>query len=348
MSKTKYGFGLVGIGMGGVTHATQFAEMDDVEFVACYGRKAEKAKAFADKYGARNWYDDFDEFCADPDLDFVVVCTPNGTHAQHAIPLARAGKNVIVEKPLEITRDKAHSIIDACREHDVSLSIIYQMRFGEAARKVKDAVASGLFGEILQVDAYDKAFREVSYYRDDAWRGTREFEGGGTLTTQTTHLIDLMQWIAGPVKSVFANCRTAYHDIEVEDLANAMLTFESGATGVIVSSTCFQPAMKSRIEIHGTKGSAIFNGEYDELYLWEVEGDPQKIDAPEGFRFRDTTDPYLFPMERHRANLQEIIDAHREKRTSMVTGEEALKSEEIILAIYESSDKGHIVEVRNP
>jgi len=345
MKKQRFGFGLVGIGMAGVTHASQFAEMDDVDFVACYGRDSGKVRAFAAKHGAASWYDDFTEFCANPDITFVVVCTPNGTHAEYAIPLAEAGKHVIVEKPLEITRDAAHRIIDACKTNEVSLSIIYQMRFGQAARKVKAAVGAGLLGEILQVDAYDKAFREVSYYRDDAWRGTKEFEGGGTLTTQTTHLIDLMQWIAGPVKKVYAHCRTAYHDIEVEDIANALLSFESGASGIIVSGTCFQPAMKSRVEISGTKGSAIFNGEYDELYLWDVESDPIKIDAPDGFKFGDITDPYLFPMERHRANLQEIIDAHREGRESLVTGAEALKSEEIILAIYESARIGSPVEV---
>tara|TARA_R110001599_G_scaffold8651_3_gene41955 strand:+ start:41599 stop:42648 length:1050 start_codon:yes stop_codon:yes gene_type:complete len=347
MKKQKFGFGLMGLGMAGVTHATQFPEMDDIDFVACYGRNPDKAKAFAEQYGATRWHSDFEAFCADPDIDFAILCTPNATHAEYAIALANAGKHVIVEKPLEITLERAQSIIEACAANNVSLSVIYQMRFGTAARKVKDAVAAGHFGKILQVDAYDKAFRERTYYSNDAWRGTREFEGGGTLTTQTTHLIDLMQWIAGPVDSVFAKCRTAYHDIEVEDLANAMLTFESGAMGVIVSSTCFQPAMKSRVEIHGTEGSAIFNGEYDEMYLWDIASDPEKIDAPDGFRFRDTTNPYLFPMERHRANLQEIIDAYREGRDSMVTGVEALKSEEIILAIYESSRTGTVVSIRD-
>tara|TARA_R110001599_G_scaffold146321_3_gene329422 strand:- start:19867 stop:20913 length:1047 start_codon:yes stop_codon:yes gene_type:complete len=348
MKKGKYGIGLVGIGMGGVTHATQFAEIEELEFIACFGRSAEKAEAFGKKYGAKRWYSDFEAFCADEELDFVVVCTPNGLHAKYAIPLAEAGKHLIVEKPLEISREAAHSIIAACERNNVSLSTIYQMRFGEAAKKVKHAVETGMMGEILQIDAYDKAFREVSYYADDPWRGTIEFEGGGTLTTQTTHLIDLMQWIAGPVDSVYADCRTAFHDIEVEDLANVMMKFKNGATGVIVSATCFQPALKSRIEIHGTKGSAIFNTEYDELYFWQVEGDPEKIDAPEGFKFGDITDPYLFPMERHRANLLEVLNAHEEGRKSMVSGEEALKAEEIILAIYESSKTGARVPVKQP
>ena len=345
MKDGKFGFGLVGIGMGGVTHATQFAVMEDVEFVACYGRNPEKAAAFAEKYGARKGYSDYSQFCADPDLDFVVVCSPNGLHAKHAVPLAEAGKNLIVEKPLEISLSAANEILDACKRNDVLLSVVYQMRFGEAAKKVKQAVDDGRFGRILQIDAYDKAYREISYYQDDPWRGTKELEGGGTLTTQTTHLVDLMQWIAGPVEKAYAKKLTAFHDIEVEDLANAILTFRSGALGVVVSSTCFRPAMKSRVEVHGTKGSAIFNGEYDELYLWDLEDDPEKIDAPDGFKFRDVTDPYLFPMERHRANLQDTIDAYKEGRDPFVTGEEALKSVAIKQAIYRSAELGQEVEV---
>lgn len=345
MKDGKFGFGLVGIGMGGVTHATQFAEMADVEFVACYGRNPEKAQAFAEKYKAQKHYSDYEAFCADPDLDFVVVCSPNGMHATHAVPLAKAGKHVIVEKPLDITLEAAQSIVDACEKNGVMLSIIYQMRYGDAAQKVKMGVEAGLFGDIIQIDAYDKAYREVSYYRDDAWRGTKEFEGGGTLTTQTTHLIDLMQWIAGPVDKVFAYTRTAYHDIEVEDLANALLKFRSGASGVIVSSTCFQPAIKSRIEVHGTKGSAIFNGEYDELYLWNVQDDPEKIDAPDGFTFCDITDPYLFPMIRHRANLQDVIDTYRAGTHPHGKGRDGLNALKIQLAIYASAKEGREIDV---
>lgn len=345
MKNGKYGFGLVGVGMGGETHASQIALLEEAELVACYGRNPEKAKKFAEEYGAQKYYSDYQEFCQDQDLDFVIICTPNGLHAEFSIPAAKAGKHLIVEKPLEISLEAAQTIIDAAHDAGVQLSVIYQMRLGNAARKVKQAIDDGKFGRLLQIDAYDKAYREVSYYRDDAWRGTKEEEGGGTLTTQTTHLIDLMQWLAGPAESVFGKTKTAFHDIETEDLANAIVTFESGALGVITSSTCFQPPLKSRIEVHGTKGTAIFNGEYDELYLWDLKDDPNRIDAPEGFGFKDLSDPRLFPMERHSANLQDSIDALKNKRPPLVTGEEALKSMKIKHAIYRSAASGKVVEV---
>lgn len=345
MKNGKYGFGLVGVGMGGETHASQLAVMDEAELVACYGRNPEKAKKFAEEYGAQRYYSDYQEFCQDQDLDFVIICTPNGLHAEFSIPAAKAGKHLIVEKPIEISLEAAQSIVDAAKAAGVQLSVIYQMRLGNAARKVKQAIDDGSFGRLLQIDAYDKAYREVSYYRDDPWRGTKAEEGGGTLTTQTTHLIDLMQWLAGPAVRAFGKTKTAFHDIETEDLANAIVTFENGALGVITSSTCFQPPLKSRVEVHGTKGTAIFNGEYDELYLWDLQDDPDKIDAPDGFKFKDLSDPRLFPMERHSANLQDSIDALKNNRPPLVTGEEALKSMKIKLAIYRSAATGKEVDI---
>ncbi len=103
--------------------------------------------------------------------------------------------------------------------------------------------------------------------------------------------------------------------------------------------------MKSRIEVHGTKGSAIFNGEYDELYLWEVDGDDEQIDAPEGFQFKDITDPYLFPMCRHGDALQDAIKAVENGTKPMVDGEEGLKALDIKVAIYKSAELGKELDI---
>jgi predicted dehydrogenase len=189
-------------------------------------------------------------------------------------------------------------------------------------------------------DVYDKEYRAPSYYANDYWRGTRQWEGGGSLITQSSHVIDLIQWMAGPVESVFAHRRTALHRIEVEDLVVATLTFRNGAMGVVESATCVYPAFKSRLEIHGEQGSAIMNGEHDELMFWELRGAPERVDAPAGFHFGDLSDPRLLPEIRHRLQLQDVVDAIREDREPSVTGEEARKSLVIIRAIYESAERG--------
>ena len=337
MRNGKVCFGLAGLGMGGETHARQLLEIDDAVLLAAYGRNEEKAKAFADKFGVPRIYTDFEEMLEDREVDVVNILTPNGLHRDFAIKAANAGKHVVVEKPLEINLARAQEIIAACRNNDVRLGVIFQMRFGHAAQRLKQAIEAGKLGRILIVDVLDKEYRPPEYYSRDYWRGTRELEGGGCLLTQSIHVIDLMQWLAGPVRAVFAKTRTALHDIEVEDTATAVITYESGAVGVFQSSTAAYPAFKARVEVHGTGGSAIINGEWDEIYFWNLKDEKETIDAPSGFKFTDESDPRLMPETRHRIELQDIIDAIKDGREPQVTGNEGLKSLAIAEAIYESS-----------
>jgi predicted dehydrogenase len=219
------------------------------------------------------------------------------------------------------------------------------MRFGTVARKLKHALQAGAFGRVILADAYDKEWRSPTYYANDYWRGTKEYEGGGSLMTQSIHVVDLLQWLVGPVDRVFAKKRTAVHRIEVEDLVVASLTFKNGALGVIESSTCAFPALKSRIEVHGEQGSAIMNGEHDELMFWDVVGSDEKVDAPLGFHFKDVSDPRLLPEIRHRLEFQDVVNAIREDRDPLVTGEEGRKSLAIVQAIYESAETGREIAV---
>ncbi len=340
MTTDRVGFGLVGLGMGAETHARELRHARNAELVAVFGRSEPKARAFAEQFGAKRWYSDYRRFLDDKDIHVADVITPNGLHQDFAVPAAESGKHVLVEKPLEISLARADAIIDACRRHHVTLSVIYQMRFGAAARRVKQALDAGLFGRLLLADVYDKEYRPPSYYANDYWRGTRQLEGGGSLMTQSSHVIDLIQWMAGPVQSVFARRRTAVHRIEVEDLVIATLSFRNGAVGIVESATCVYPAFKSRVEIHGEEGSAIMNGEHDQLMFWHIRGANERVDAPPGFQFGDLSDPRLMPEMRHRLQLQDVVDAIREGREPLVTGEEARKSLAIIFAIYESAERG--------
>lgn len=346
MNTGKVGFGLVGTGMGADIHALQIKELEYGELTGVYGRNEQRARQFADKHGAKRWYTDYRQFLDDEAVDAVIIVTPNGLHLDFAIPAAQAGKHVVVEKPLEITVERGREIIDACRRHGVMLSVIYQLRFGSNVRKIKEAVDSGALGRVFLCDAYDKEYRQPDYYANDYWRGTKAYEGGGALMTQSTHVIDLLRWLIGPVASVVASKRTAVHKIDVEDLVVAVLKFRNGCLGVLESSTCTYPGFKSRIEVHGEKGSAIVNPEYDELVFWEIAGSDEKLDTPPGFQFGDVSDPHLLPMTCHKYQLQDIVDAIREGREPLVGGDDGLAALEIKQAIYESACLGREVEVR--
>jgi UDP-N-acetyl-2-amino-2-deoxyglucuronate dehydrogenase len=345
MKDGKLCFGLVGLGMGGETHARQIAKLQDGLLLAAYGRDETKVRDFARRFGVPNVYTRLEDLLADSEIDIVNVVTPNGLHREFAVAAADAGKHVVVEKPLEISLRRAQDIIDACQRNNVCLGVIFQMRFGEAAQRLKTALTAGKFGRIIAADAIDKEFRSPEYYANDYWRGTRALEGGGCLMTQSIHVIDLLQWLAGPVVSAFAKTRTARHAIEVEDLVAATLTFESGALGLLQSATSIYPAFKSRVEIHGTEGSAIINGEWDQTMLWAVRGDSETIDPNPGFTFGDQSDPRLMPEERHLIEFQDIVSAVRAGRPPLVTGREALRSLAIAMAVYRSAQLGTEVAI---
>ena len=161
--------------------------------------------------------------------------------------------------------------------------------------------------------------------------------------TQSIHIIDLLQHLVGPVASVIGRTATRRHAIEVEDVATAMLRFENGAMGVVESTTAIRPALRSRLEIHGERGTVIANAQYDQFLVWDVEGVPGPEGLPESTAWVDTDDPWAYPQTRHRVQLQDMADAVREGRDPVLTGEEALRSLRVVKAIQESSALGREV-----
>lgn len=309
MSGPAIRYGLIGAGVAAETHARELAAVRGAEVVAVFARDAGKAERFRAERGIAKAYGDPSLMLADPDIDAVIITTPNGLHLDFARRAAAAGKHVIVEKPLETTTARAKQIIDVCATAGVRLFVIYQRRFAAAVRKARQDVAEGRIGKIVIVNILDNEYRSPTYYARDYWRGTREFEGGGCVLTQSTHLIDLAQHIVGPVESVFAHTKTAFHAIETEDAAVAVLHFANGALGTFSSSTAAYPGHRHLVGIIGTEGSIIFNGEHDQIVLRASRHDDERIDVPRDFSFTDPIDPREYPTLGQRTQLQEITQA---------------------------------------
>ena len=205
---------------------------------------------------------------ADPRIQIVTIGTPSGSHLEPAVAAAKAGKHVIVEKPLEITLKRCDAIIAACKKSGVKLSTILPSRFHDGNRELKRAIDAGRFGQLTLGDAYVKWFRTQAYYDSGAWRGTWELDGGGALMNQAIHSVDLLTWLMGPVAEVQAQTATLAHErIAVEDTAVATLRFANGALGVIEASTAAFPGYLKRIEINGSEGSAVL--EEEDLKHWD-------------------------------------------------------------------------------
>jgi predicted dehydrogenase len=329
--------------MGAETHAIELPHVKNAVLQAVYARNADKAEHFRARYATTSAYSDLEALLDDPDIDAVIIVTPNGLHRDVAIAAARAGKHVIVEKPLEITSARGGAIIEACQTNNVSLFVIYQMRYTVAASEIKTAIERGEIGEIILVNIIDNEYRSPEYYSNDYWRGTQEFEGGGCLMTQTTHLLDLVQFLVGPVASTFAHIKTATHKIETEDLAVATLRFANGALGVVSSSTASYPAQRHLVTIVGTDGTISMNGEYDQIVFFGTRKSGTTIDTPEGFAIGDSPDPRGFPTLRHRTQLQVITERILEGQPSGETRHQVLQALYLTDAIYRSAKEGREV-----
>jgi UDP-N-acetyl-2-amino-2-deoxyglucuronate dehydrogenase len=335
----RIGFGIIGCGAIAPSHANAIVNNNRGELIAVCDIEEVKAKSFQEKYGATYYYTDYREMLKREDIDVVCICTPSGMHGDMTIDAANAGKHVFCEKPLDISKEKMTQMINACRENHVKLGCVFQRRLMKEAIETRRAIENGEFGKIVLADAYMKYYRSQEYYDSAGWRGTWELDGGGALMNQGVHGIDLIIWMAGDVESVFAKAETLARDIEVEDTALAIVKFKNGAIGVIEGTTSVYPAQDTRFEIHGQKGSVIFDD--TGFKQWRIEGrDGDSFPNVESKKVGGSSDPSAISEYGHYVLIDDMISAINEDRDPMITGESARKAVDLILAIYESSKTG--------
>ena len=336
------GIAIIGSGMVANVHAAALQEIDTADVRGVWGRNLTVAADFAAKYGMAS-YATYEAVLADPSVEAVINCLPPGYHSDFGIKAAAAGKHLFVEKPIDISIAKATQLIKAYREKGLVLSVVFQNRFTPAAQKIKTALDKGVLGRLIQGDAYVKWYRSPEYYQANAWRGTRDIEGGGALINQAIHTIDLLQWFMGPVKSIFGHVRTSVHSIETEDLGVSVLEWKNGAVGVIEGSTALWPGVKEKIEIHGEKGFITLEG--GNITAWKVQGcEESDYVEPVKITYGETNSPAI-SHSNHKAQIIDFISAIRGNREALVTGEEGTKALAIVLGIYASSRQGKPIEM---
>lgn len=343
------GFGIIGCGMISKFHARAIADIEDARLVACFDLAAERADALATEFGGQG-YSDLSQMLANPEVDVVTICSPSGAHMEPCIQAAQAGKHVIVEKPLDVTVERCDAMIAACDQAGVKLATIFPSRFHESSKLMKNAVESGRFGKLALGDAYVKWYRTQEYYDSGAWRGTWKLDGGGALMNQAIHSVDLLLWLMGPAVQVMAHTATVAHErIEVEDVCTATIKFANGALGVIEATTAGYPGSLKKIELSGSKGTAIL--EEEDIIKWEFEDS-----APEDDQLRremqgrtktggGAADPAAIGHHAHAELFRDFLVALKEDRPPVIDGLEGRKSVELILAIYESAKSGAAVNI---
>lgn len=343
------GFGIVGCGLIAKFHSKAVADIRNAKVAACYDMVPAAADRLAAEIGC-NAYHDLDAMLADPGVDIVTICTPSGAHMEPAVAAAKAGKHVIVEKPLEITLKRCDKIIRACEKAGVTLASIFPSRFHESSQVLKRAVDKGRFGRVTIGDAYVKWYRTQQYYDSGAWRGTWELDGGGALMNQGIHSVDLLIWLMGPVAEITAHAATLAHErIEVEDVCMATLRFQSGALGVIEATTAAYPGALKRIEIHGTEGSAVL--EEEDITVWDFA---KKTSADKALLERmagktetggGAADPAAIGHHGHTALFKDTLKAIKKGTKPLIDGPEGRRSVEVILGIYKAAATGRTVQL---
>ncbi len=340
MAAQTIGCAVVGAGMIGPTHAQFMSQAEGAALKVVCDLREDRGRPVADQHGA-DWLADYQDVMRRDDIQVVSICLPTALHLEVARAAAEAGKHVLVEKPIELNLDRARELIETCRRHGVKLGAIFNRRFVFGTRRAHDAVHSGELGRMIVADMLFKSWRPPHYYTDSGWRGTWDKEGGAALINQGVHGVDLMTWIAGPIVRVQGYARhLRHHHIEADDTTIAVCEYASGALGVIECTTSVYPRQPDRIELHGEKGTILL--EDYKIARWQLE------DVEQG---EPTAEELALPgagkgtSVGHFLQIQDMVNAIREDREPVITGEDALPSLAVIQAIYEAERTGQAVDV---
>lgn len=329
---------IVGAGMVARYHADAIGDTPGARLVAICRSGPERAAAAAQEFGVP-CETSYTALLARSDVDAVSLCTPSGVHAPQAIAAAKAGKHVLVEKPMALTLADADAMIAACRAARVQLAVALQRRTEPCYQAVRAAIAAGELGKLVLGTTTVPYSRPQSYYDSAAWRGTWVLDGGGALMNQGIHLVDLLLWFLGDVGEVTAQAATLAHDIEVEDCVSAVLRFANGALGSVTATTAAAPGFPHRVEVYGSRGGIQLEGEG--IVRWESEaGGPRPAVQTSAGAAGAGGSPTGISNAGHARIMADFVDAIREDRAPLVTGEEGRRALALVLAIYESARTG--------
>ncbi|QJX00568.1 Gfo/Idh/MocA family protein [Frigoriglobus tundricola] len=350
---------LVGCGKVASIHAAALRSLPDVEFVAVCDVSADRADAFATRYGVRP-FTDLGAMLRDARQDVLIIGTPHPLHAEAAVQAAEAGVHVLVEKPLAANLADCDAMLAAARKSGITFGVISQRRFYEPVQRMKRAIDEGKIGAPALGVFIQYSWRDAAYYRSDPWRGKWDTEGGGVLVNQSPHQLDILLWLMGPALEVSGYWANLNHPtVEVDDTAVASVRFKNGGVGSIVTSLSQKPGIYTKVHIHGASGASVgvetdrgatFIAGVSQIAeppltdLWTVPGEEGELAAFQAsdraaFARVNATTHY------HALQIADFLAAVRENRPPLVTGEAGRAVVELFSAIYQSSREGRAISL---
>ena len=339
-----WNFGIIGAGLIADFHARAIQSLDNAKLIGVCGTNQDKAQKLAEKYNCKK-YNSYSELLQDDSIDVVTIATPSGAHMEPAVEAARYRKHVICEKPLEIALERIDKMIDAHSLAGTYLGGIFNFRFEDTTEIIKKAVDSGRLGTITYAAVYVPWWRNDAYY--EGWHGTWNLDGGGAMMNQSIHMVDLLQYIMGPVNSLAAfTSKLGHPQIETEDTAVGAIQFKNNALGVIYGTTASYPGQFRRLEISGTQGTIVLVENSLEVWQFtEMNKEDQQIIQKYG-KVKGgggVADPAAISFKGHAKNIASFINAIEDERKFEIDGKEARKAVKIILDMYRSAANQIIV-----
>jgi UDP-N-acetyl-2-amino-2-deoxyglucuronate dehydrogenase len=333
---------IVGLGMAHKPHLQSLRELGDgAEIAACHAPSASRREEFSSRNPDLAVAAHLDGVLRDRSIDAVILLTPPTTHLDLIERCAAAGKHVLLEKPVEVSAERARRAVEIMAAARLTFGVVLQHRFRTAARKLARLVKSGELGALLSASAAIRWWRSPEYFAQPG-RGMKARDGGGVLLTQAIHTLDLFQSLTGPVARVAALARTSsLRRIDTEDMAAAAVEFANGAIGTFDATTVAYPGFPERIELACENATAVLAAESLEVFWKDGRHERDEGSSAGG----GGADPMAFSHEAHKALIADFLEAVRERREPLVSGREAVKVQVLIEAVLQSSEQGRAVQI---
>ena len=325
---------LVGLGRVAQTHLEAIEKLSEhLDLVAVCDKNEDKLQKVTQRFNSKSYYN-ISDCLENTDADVVVLCTPSGFHSKQTILAAEHGKHIITEKPMATRWKDGIKMLEACEENNVRLFVVKQNRFNEPLQLLKKAIQENRFGKIYMANLNVFWTREQAYYGQSAWRGTWKFDGGAFMN-QAAHYFDLLNWLIGPVSSIYSMTATLARNIEVEDTGIVAIKWRSGTLGSMnVTVLTYPKDREGSIIVLGEKGTVKIGGvALNKIEDWNFSESHPMDEEVDGASY-STDSVYGFG---HLKYYQNIIDVFRGNAVPSTTGTDGLKALELLIAAYRSS-----------
>lgn len=335
----KIRFGVIGCGHIGKRHAEMIVRTEESELVAlCDVRSREELGI--DEYHVPFFASAEELLASDVEMDVVCICTPNGLHADQASLCIDAGRHVVVEKPMGLSKAKCEQVLHKALQNSRHIFCVMQNRYSPPSEWIKSVIDQRLLGDVFMVQVNCYWNRDERYYKAGGWKGTADLDGG-TLFTQFSHFIDIMFWLFGDIKNISGKFNDFTHaqSTDFEDSGIVNFEFVDGGMGCINYSTAiWNQNLESSLTVIGEKGSVKIGGQYmNEVEVCNIKDYEMPV-LPAANPANDYG-PYKGSAANHHYIIENVVDTLKGRTKATTNALEGLKVVDIIERIYAVRDK---------